>query len=228
MGMLASGPMALLSGFTLASAVALGLEDDPELLESVALLLFSIAAGVLLWGLHLSSEAEGLNAAPGDYLDWYPELRISDWEYRDWIRFRQRQEFAAYFAVRRRGLNAYHLGTTVTVTGLAAFLGAQIDGRQFDLTSSDDTIREVGFGLAALILLMVGIGILSYAPAIHEWRYWWMRSADPKDKRARSLEDTRFDRAVRDGAKRLVKIDPLAGTSKVDMFTEVDESDATF
>lgn len=218
LGTLASGPMAVLAGFTLAAAVALAVDDQLSVVDHLALLVFGSAAALLIVGLHLASEAEGLYSTPAENEEWEPEI-LRDATARTATRRNHRFEFAAFLAFRHRSLNAYHGGSSLALVGLALLVFGRIDLTDRDLRLDGEAVVDLLSAVVALGLLAAGVAVASYAPQVHRaavpgrlltagrrrrWQEVSTRTTDPR------VADTRFADAVIDGARHVYPGAPSA------------------
>lgn len=162
LGVISSGPVALIAGFVLATGAALATSDAAETLDRVALVVFSLAAGMLFVALLFVVEANALYSTPSDRLAWYPEAQVSE-AVLDELRRRQRHDFARYYALRHRILALYPIGIALALAGLALVLVARADGRRLHVESADDAMADGLVWLAGLGLLLVAAYIVSFA-----------------------------------------------------------------
>lgn len=165
-GLVGTGPLSILSGFALASslAVATQLSERAELLDVAAVALFALSAALLFGALITFTEASAYNVSPNERLDWYPEARIS-LRWLEEVRQRQHRDFARYYYLRRRTLRLFLAGTTLSLFALALVLLARMDGVSFGIDSSADALSDAVLFLGAVGLLIGAGWLLSHVPS---------------------------------------------------------------
>ena len=166
LGLVSSGPVAIIAGFVLSGAVGVATLDPLETLDAVSVLAFSLSALILFAVLMLIVEANASFSTPADRLSWFPEAEISEGVLND-LRHRQREDFARYFARRQRILSIYPVGLALALFALAAVIGARA---QLDGAKTSDWLLASG----SVILIVAAIYVCSFSSSfgrLDDWRY---------------------------------------------------------
>lgn len=203
LGLVSSGPVAVLAGFVLAATVSLATAPKPEALDSAALLALALSSMSLFVTLTRVVEANAVYSKPSDRLEWFPEARISKAVLLE-QRKRQRCDFARFFYLRRSALRWYPRGAALALLGLALVLLAQADGSHLDLSVSQDTLSDAGAIIGFLVLLGAAGYVLSFMPPSRQARTFVGKSTD---KILERLEESRDLKALK-GGMRLLSWEP--------------------
>jgi hypothetical protein len=173
LGLVSSGPVAIIAGFVLSGAVAVATMGSPELLDTLSVVAFSLSALVLFSVLMLVVEANATFSTPDDRLSWYPEAQVSE-AVLDELRERQRTDFARYVAMRQRILSIYPFGLGLALVALAAVVGARTQGRYLTFDDRGPVTSDWLLTAAAVVLAAAALYVCSFSrrfPGLDARRY---------------------------------------------------------
>lgn len=148
LGFIGSGPIAILAGFDLAAALSVSQRDKTNWAHELALVLLTLALGVLLVTLLMVLNAQMYGAAPEQRLALRPEATV----HRDVLEVERTQQWADYHLLVRyynRVSGGLSIGLAATLAGLGAALWSEARGWG-------------SAGAVGLLVVAVGVVVLWY------------------------------------------------------------------
>lgn len=152
LGLVGTGPVAILTGFTLAAVITLAESAHKGAWHGAALILFSGSVVLLVFTLRYIISAQLHQASPQDRLAWHPEAAISA-EVLESQRIAQYTDLWMYVWYRKRALWTFPFGVAFALLGLAAVIIGDRGGHQRWFALSSAVILAISAVVAGLEII---------------------------------------------------------------------------